>query len=188
MKAFHFLLGVILFVLLLGAGLFALSTAFQGVDAWALLLDELKTRQVEAIFVSVGLLLLVLLYALTAFRLPERQQYLAYDIEGGGSVSISLKAVQDFLSRLSGEFAAVHQLDPALRIRNGAVEVQMDVKVKSGAQIPELCRMLQERVRSTLREKVGISDVRDVRVRVQEIVGGPAAETSSGEVRPDHFT
>lgn len=187
MKAFHALLGTLLFVALMASGLFLLSTALQGSDAWGLLLDELKRRHVEGIFACVGLVLLVLLFALTAFRLPEKERYLAYDIEGS-TVSISLKAVQDFLSRLAGEFAAVERLEPTLRMRQGAVDVQLDVKIRSGAQIPELCRMLQERARATLREKVGLSDVREVRVRVQEIVGATGGETQPGDVRPETFT
>jgi uncharacterized alkaline shock family protein YloU len=187
MKAFHLLLGGLLLVALLGLGLFVLSSAFQGPEAWTLLLEELRTRQVEAIFTSLALVLAILLFALTSFRLPEKQRYLAYDIEGG-NVSVSLKAVQDFLSRLSGEFAAVQILEPTVRARPGRVDVQLDVKVKAGAQIPELCRMLQDRARVILREKVGISEVAEVRVRVQEIVGGTSADTASGEARPESFT
>lgn len=187
MKAFHVLLGLLLFVALMGLGLFVLSSAFQGAEAWALLLDELKARQVEVVFVSMGLTLLVLLFALTGLKLPEKQRYLAYDIEGG-NVSVSLKAVQDFLARLAGEFAAVQVLEPSVRARPGGVDVQLDVKVKAGAQIPELCRMLQERSRVVLREKVGLSEVGEVRVRVQEIVGGTAADTATAEPRPESFS
>ena len=43
--------------------------------------------------------------------------------------------------------------------------------------------MLQEAARNCLNDNVGISDVREVRVRVQEIVGQPtsATATSSGD-------
>jgi len=188
MKALHYLLGTLLFLAAMAAGLGLLAMAFQGEDTWRQLLVELEGRRVEAILISVGLVLAVLLFALTALRLPDKSQYLAYDIEGG-TVSISLKAVENFLARLADEFAALESLEPELRARNGALEVQMDVKIKAGAQIPELCRMLQERARATIREKVGISDVRDVRVRVQEITSGtPSTETSSGDVRPESFS
>ena len=187
MKIFHYLLGLILFLALMAAGLGLLSTAFQGDEVWQRLVQDLSARRVEAILVGVALVFLVLLYTLTALRLPEASQYLAYDIEGG-NVSVSLKAVQDFLARLSGEFAAVQALEPAVKARPGAVDVQLDVKVKAGAQIPELCRMLQERARVILREKVGISEVGEVRVRVQEIVGGTQTDTVPGEARPESFS
>jgi uncharacterized alkaline shock family protein YloU len=187
MKIFHVLLGVLLFLVLLAAGLGVLSMAFQGEEAWQQLVRELDGRRVEAILIGIGLVFAVLLYALTALRLPDKAQYLAYDIEGG-TVSISLKAVENFVSQLANEFAAVDSLEPTLRARNGTLDVQLDVKVKAGAQIPELCRMLQERARSTIREKVGISEVREVRVRVQEITGTIASgETQPGEIRPESY-
>lgn len=188
MKTLHFILGLILFLVLVAAGLGTLSMAFQGDEAWKQLLLELEGRRVEAILVGLGLVIMVLLFALTALRLPDASQYLAYDIEGG-TVSISLKAVENFLARLAGEFAAVESLEPTLRAKKGAIQVQLDVKVKSGAQIPELCRMLQDRARSTIREKVGISDVQEVRVRVQEITGATVSgDTTHGDLRPESFS
>ena len=188
MKSLHILLGVVLFLVLLASGLGLLSMAFQGDEAWKQLVSELEGRRVEAILISIGLVLTVLLYALTAIRMPESSQYLAYDIEGG-TVSISLKAVENFLARMSDEFAAVESLEPTLKAGKGNLQVQLDVKVKAGAQIPELCRMLQERARATIRDKVGISDVQEVRVRVQEIIGTTASsETNHGDVRPESFS
>lgn len=186
MKTLHFLIGVLLFVALLAACFFVLSTAFKGEESWAAFLEMAKGYAFYAVFGSMLLALVLVLYVLTSFRLPEKGQYIAYDIEGS-AVSISLRAVQDFVARLAGEFAAVDELKPTLRVHNGSVDVQLDVKIRSGAQIPELCRMLQERARATLRDKVGLSDVREVRVRVQEIVGEASGETSSGE-KSETFT
>ncbi len=188
MKTLHFLLGFLLFLVLMLSGLGVLAVAFQGQDAWVNLLQQVEGRRVEAILACLGLIFAVLLFALTALRVSDQSKYLAYDIEGG-TVSISLKAVENFLERLAGEFAAVEDLEPSIRARKGVLDVQLDVKVKAGAQIPELCRMLQERARTTIREKVGISDIQEVRVRVQEITGPvSSSETTHGEIRPESFS
>jgi hypothetical protein len=143
---------------------------------------------VEAILIGMGLVFTVLLYALTAMRMPESSQYLAYDIEGGHRQH-QPEGGRKFPGPHGGEFAAVEALEPTLRAGKGALQVQLDVKVKAGAQIPELCRMLQERARATIRDKVGISDVQEVRVRVQEITGTTASsETNHGDVRPESFS
>ncbi len=186
MKTIHVLIGVILFAVLLATSLYLLSRVFMGEAAWIAFIDLLRGARILVAAGSLALALLLVLYALTSFKLPEKSHYIAYDIEGS-AVSISLRAVQDFLTRLAGEFAAVEELKPSLSVQGGAVDVQLDVKVRAGAQIPELCRMLQERARSTLREKVGLSDVKEVRVRVQEIVGEVPSETASGE-RPETFS
>lgn len=187
MKAIHLIVGFLLFAALIAGGLFLLATAFQGDEPWTLLVDSLQERRIEAILITIVALFGVLLYALTSFRLPEKDQYLAYDVEGG-TVSISLAAVQNFVARIADEFASVGKLEPTLKAKNGAIDVTLDVVIKSGSQIPELCKMLQDRTRQIIREKVGVSEVSDVRVRVKEITGGTAQETTSGEARPESFT
>lgn len=188
MKTLHYLIGALLFVALLAASVFLLWQVFQGDAAWKAFLDRLAQQRLAVAAASLAVGLTVVLFALTSFAPQPRRQYIAYDIEGGGAVSISVRAVQDFLSRLKNEFAAVEDLKASLNPQAGAVDVQLDVKLRAGAQIPELCRMLQERTRATLRDKVGLSDIREVRVRVQEIVGEPTrSETHSGD-RVEAFT
>lgn len=170
MKTFHLIIGVILFLILATGSIFLLVGALQESGAWSAWVERWIT--IQHIHVAMGggvIICLLVLYALTGINVPGKVQYLAYDNEGG-AVSISLNAVEAFLARLSGEFAAVVSLQPRLRLIVNQVDVQLDIKVKSGSQIPELCKMLQEAARTTLREKVGISDIREVRVRVQEIV------------------
>jgi uncharacterized alkaline shock family protein YloU len=186
MKLAHIFIGVILVAIGLVVSVFVLSAAFQGGTPWTDLVLDLSERRKEAAVAGLGLILLLVAYVLTAIRMPERVQYLAYDIEGG-TVSISLKAIQDFLARIRDEFASVSELQPNLKAVNGAIDVQLDVKVKSGAQIPELCRMLQDRARACIREKVGISDVREVRVRVQEIVVSTDSDGTTADVKPEAF-
>ncbi|MCS6771015.1 MAG: alkaline shock response membrane anchor protein AmaP [Kiritimatiellae bacterium] len=175
MKVIHILIGLILFAVLFAASIFVLARVFEGAEAWLAFVESLKQARISAAAAGLGLALLLVLYVVTAIPLPRKAQYIAYDIEGS-SVSISLRAVEDFLGRLAQEFASIDDLKSTLSVRNGTVDVQMDVKVKAGAQIPELCRMLQERARTVLREKVGLSDIGEVRVRVQEITDKPAPE------------
>lgn len=188
MKTIHIITGLLLFLVIFGFSLFLISIALQGDPLWSHYLELVRSRKLEAVFIGMGLLFTLVIYGLSAFKPAEKIQYLAYDIEGGGSVSISLLAVQDFVAKLADEFAAVVSLNPALKAVNGGLDVQLDVKVKAGSQIPELCRMLQDRTRECIKEKVGISDIREVRVRVQEIVGEPkAAETTYSESKNDSF-
>jgi uncharacterized alkaline shock family protein YloU len=184
MKPLRYVSGFILLALALAGLLFILSQVLRGDAAWAALLDVLRVRKLEVLFGCLAGIFLIAIYALAGIRARDPVKYLSYDIEGGGSVSISLKAMQEFIARLTDEFAQVVSLEPDLKPVNGGVDVQLDVKVKAGAQIPELCRMLQDRTRECIKQNVGLSEVREVRVRVQEIVvGSPAADTVSPESR-----
>jgi uncharacterized alkaline shock family protein YloU len=170
MKTFHLIIGAVLFLTLAAGSVLLLNGALRGDEEWNAWVDMwVKSNHMYSAMGAGIIILLILLYVLTGLNVPGKVQYLAYDNEGG-AVSISLKAVEGFLARLSSDFAAVAALQPKLRLIVNQVDVQLDIKVKAGAQIPELCKMLQEAARTTLREKVGITDIREVRVRVGEIV------------------
>lgn len=190
MKTFHLIIGAILFLALASGSVLLLAGAFRGGDEWNVWVDMwIKSNHLPAATGAGVIIMLILLYVLTGLNVPGKIQYLAYDSEGG-AVSISLKAVEGFLARIANDFAAVVALQPKLRLIVNQVDVQLDIKVKAGAQIPELCKMLQEAARTTLREKVGITDIREVRVRVGEIVVpqplGKAGATEHGG-RPPAF-
>ena len=127
-------------------------------------------------------LLLIALYILTGIRRRKSEQSITFETEGG-SVSISMKAIRDFLARVGDEFAAVLSLDPAIRVVSGSVEVDLNLRVKAGTQIPELCKMLQDRIRESIKDNLGLTDVRAVRINVREIVAPPPEKKQ--EKKPD---
>ena len=180
MKFLHYLFGTVLFISLLLLGGYVIYAA---VDAalWKQTLDMLIQQRVLAIGAGAALLLLVVIYLLSGCcRRKKSAEFLSFENESG-AVSISMSAISDFLGRIGNEFAAVLSMEPSIRAVSGAVEVTLDVKVKAGAQIPELCRMLQERVKESITANLGLSDIKGVRVNVQEIVASPASQTSKGD-------
>lgn len=122
-------------------------------------------------FVAGGaLLLLVLLFWMTSIGSGSREQFLSFDTEGG-SVNIRVKAVNEFLKRLADEFADILDLRADIAAsRDGRIEVQLDIDVKSGTKIQQLSQVLQQRVRESMREGLGIAEVTSVRVNVNEII------------------
>ena len=90
-------------------------------------------------------------------------------------MSVSASAVQAYLNGLKGEFAAVVALKTQLQVVRGALEVGLVVGVKDGTQIPELCKLMQTRVRELLEEHLGTCDLGGVSVEVNEIRSRKAA-------------
>ena len=132
-------------------------------------------------WVLAGVGLLVWLALFLATGLPrKRKQYVTFDNENG-RVSVDLEAVQKYLNGLKGEFAALTWLKSALRVRKGALQVGLVVGVKSGTQIPELCKMLQKRVQEILQEPLGTCDWEGVGVEVHEIRSRGAGNAEFGE-------
>ena len=53
--------------------------------------------------------------------------------------------------------------------RRELIDIVVDLRVKAGPQLHEVCEVLQRRVRETMSSGLGIADVRRVEVSVKEI-------------------
>lgn len=174
MKIIHFLLGLAMYAALVVAGL-ALVVSMQypdfiqiaqgavhGLPAW---------MRVAA---GVGLLVYVFAYLLTGLSWGKKGSFITFE-NANGTVSVSAPAVQAYLNGLKGEFAAVVALKTRLQVVRGALQVGLVVGVKDGTQIPELCKLMQARVRELLEEHLGTCDLGGVSVEVNEIRSRKAA-------------
>ena len=90
-----------------------------------------------------------------------------------GSVGISTKAIQDFIERVGREFAAVKSIDSKLSQGKGSMNIVVGVRVLSGNKIPELSQVLQQRIRESVRESLGLEGIGTITVQVKEIIGAP---------------
>ena len=183
MKFLRVLFGLMLLLAIAGGGGYLI---YVGSDqtAWSRMLVQLDSYRIFGIGCGIALILLAMLFILTGVRRQEREQFLTFDNEKG-AVSISMKAIRDFLAGVGDEFAAILSLQPSLRASSNGLEVELDVRVRAGTQIPELCRMLQDRVKENIMSNLGISDIRGIRVSVHEIVTTPVAAAPKQEERPD---
>lgn len=91
-----------------------------------------------------------------------------------GSVGISTQAIQDFIERVGKEFAAIKHIESDLKQDKGGLDIAIRVKVVSGNKIPELSQVLQQRVRESVRESLGLEEIRNITIQVAEIVGEPS--------------
>jgi len=118
----------------------------------------------------------VILGWLTRF-FGKKEKFIDFKSEDG-DVGISTKAIKDFIERVGKEFAAVKSIDSQLIHNKGGVDIAISVKVVSGNKIPELTQVLQQRVRESVRESLGIEGIGNITVKVSEIVGEPAKHAS----------
>jgi len=169
MKAIRVLSGFALFSLVIALAGALVYAAVPG-KPWQVVFDSVAVSRWIGFETGVVLLLLAIIYLLSGFRRRGgTDQFISFEGEGG-TVCISMKAVRGFLSRIGDEFAAVLSLEPVISSSSGSMQVELDLRVKSGTQIPELCRLLQERVREKIRENLGITEIKNVKINVREIV------------------
>lgn len=172
MKFLHYLVCTVLSVGLLLLGWF-LTADFFGVEYP--FGEFLFSAPAGRLALGVFFIIAVAAYWLTSFSPSKagiKDRYLSFESDGG-TVSVSVRAVNDFLTRLGREFAGIVNLRSDIIGSSGhAVGIRLDLTVKSGTKIQELAQLLQQRVRDSLRESLGISDVAEVKISVTEIVAG----------------
>ncbi len=171
-KFFHVLSGLViwfLFAALGGALIYANGLRVEVGILGAFYLDE---RWYEAMGAGGIMVLLSLLYLVTFGPRRPKMRYISFD-SGNGSVSISVNAVRDYIRKLSGEFSSVVSIDPKIRAEKDSISLDLHVNLVAGVRIPELSQVLQNRVRESLRAGLGINEVKEVKVLVQEITGEP---------------
>lgn len=171
-RAVHIVIGIVLLTFLIGQGALLIHMGFSQ-EYWTACIDMLQRERGWGVLAGVAILALVVVYLGTAFnRQPQGEQYLAFKHDGD-TVSILLRAVSEFIAKIGEEFAAIVSLKPTLHPRGKSIDIDLDLRVKAGTQIPELCQLLQERVRESVRVNMGLADIKRIRVHVKDIVGDP---------------
>jgi uncharacterized alkaline shock family protein YloU len=181
MKILHIILAVILFVALAAVAAALLALGIWGVPPQ---LADFCPRDILAgnwrgILAGSLAIAFLLLYALSAILARRtRRQVITFENDDG-RVTVDTEAVRSYLGGLQAEFAGSNWVKPTVDVRQGALAIRLDLGVKPGTQIPELCRLMQERVKEILREHLGTCDLAGIEMNVHEING--ARRTSSSD-------
>jgi len=155
------------FVLALGVGLVVLS--FHG-WAWRGLFVRIAEWQWTGLFAGVLVFVVGLLWMLGEDGVARRNRFLAFRNEGG-AVNISTAAISEYLAKLAPSFPSIVQMQAEVQPVRRKIDIVVDIRIKAGPQLHEICEVLQKRVRESMETGLGIKDVRHVIVRVKEISG-----------------
>lgn len=165
----HRLARMLIVLLMLSCGLYVLS---MGVSAsrWDFFMENTAAGRSTGVAIGLGTVCLTVVYMLSGFRgRKRRERYLSFDNEGG-TVSISTEAISDYVKKLSPEFPSIVSLNvDVVPVRN-SVDLLVGVRIRAGSQVHEVCELLQQRVRESMINGLGVSQVRRIEVSVREIV------------------
>lgn len=171
-KFLHALTGILVFLTpVVWGGLLIYGNAFDNAFRDSIL-DFIQNSPVYGTGLGMVLILMVLVYLGTWGASRPASRFISFDSENG-SVSISVNAVRDFVRKIGDEFSAVVSMDPRIRPEKDLISIHLNVEIQTGTRIPELSQMLQDRVRESIRDGLGIVEVREIKVKVQKIVGVP---------------
>ena len=87
-----------------------------------------------------------------------------------GEVSISIRAIEDFVGRIGRDFSEVKNLDPSINARRYGVQIMLKVELWSGPNIPKLTERIQNVIKNQVQNILGIEIVQSVTLSVSQIV------------------
>lgn len=166
MRFWHSIISILLVTLMLVIGLAGMANFFAPV--WEVTSNTIEMGRLVLVLSGAAIWGLALFYVITGRKRKRDPRYLSFDNEGG-SVSISTDAISDYITKLTPEFPSIVSMKPKVVPARNQLDVVIKLKVKAGSQISEVCELLQQRVRESMAGGLGIEDVRQVRVSVDEI-------------------
>ena len=166
MKVLHRFVGSVTAVLVVLVAVLLLAGAATD-QGWNEVTGIVARNRLAGGCAAVGMLCLLAVYGLSIPR-RRRNKILSFRNDDG-TVSMSTAAISDYICKLQAEFPSIVRMEPVVVPRRGTVDVTVEVRVKAGPQIHEICEVLQRRVRETMINGLGIAEIRRVEVRVNEI-------------------
>lgn len=176
MKILHAILSIVL----LGVALAGSACLFYGVVTGESLVAYALTGPAARLAAGSGLVFVSVVFVFTALPAARGERFISF-ANDGGTVRINVKAVTDFLARCARGFSGVERVGAEVISMRTPVSVLLDVHVRSGINVPETCKMLQQHVRTSLAENLGIADIGAIQVNVTEILdpeSSPIAKNS----------
>jgi uncharacterized alkaline shock family protein YloU len=173
MKVLHSIFSLILVIQAAFFGLMLLLIGYARDEGW-LWMYTLAEQQGGLVQGCAGAALLICagLWMLTGLS-RRRCNKVTYEMNGG-TVSIRMDAIRDFLTRVGQDIPQVSSVRPVVRQNNGVVSVVMEIRIRAGSSVPEITRALQERTRHSLSGDLGLSRSEPVQVVVTGITGDPS--------------
>jgi len=168
MKLLHRIAGLCVFMALMFLGL-ALVVLAAWPGRWDLLADALADGRLWGLLAGVALICLAMIFALSGIPAKNAEKFLTFDGENG-VVSLSTTAIEDYITKLNEEFPTITRMRSQVIPGKRSIDVVVNVRIKAGPDIHQVCDVLQRRIRESLTSGLGVTDIRRVEVSVREIV------------------
>ncbi len=120
--------------------------------------------------IAIAIIALLFAYIYIKSRMSRQEPSIAFD-NPDGEVSISLRAIEDFVGRIGRDFSEVKNLEPSIIAKRDGVEIVLKGELWSGSNIPKLTERIQNLVKSQVQNILGIENVHSVTLSVSKIVG-----------------
>lgn len=179
------ILYMLVFVL---AGLMVLLFSW-GIVPVELCSDFLGKMSFDVLHQSIGSFI-ALFFILTGFLVPinvsrklRNKRVVAFK-NPDGEVTISLSAIEEYIKRVATNISEIENVRSKVAMGKRGININSDVTITSGANIPEITEIIQSQVRQRLQNMLGVEERINVKMHVRKIGKSPADEDSEARQVP----
>lgn len=119
------------------------------------------------VFVLFGLLFLSI-----RIKAGRSERNISFD-NPEGEVTISIKAIEDFVKRVGQEFSQVIEMTPAIMAVRDGIKVKVKASLVAGSNVPRLAESIQHTIKSRMQNILGIENITMVEVNVSKLITKP---------------
>ena len=132
-------------------------------------LDRLDRNSffIGAVIVSVILLLSAFIFLILGMKRGKDKKYVSRSTNNG-EVRISFVTIKNLVTNVAGSFNVLKNIDVSILNDSENISIAIKSHVLPGVSIPDLIDQVQEKVKISVEESMGIS-VNDVKVYIEDI-------------------
>jgi uncharacterized alkaline shock family protein YloU len=136
-----------------------------------LILSYIEAPENKVMFIQLGVLIwivaLIIIYS--SYVLSQEEKELLFR-NAYGDVRVTKKAIEDFVNRMCIQEPNIRRSKPKIVIKKKYVRVSLNVALTSDIPISQATSELQVKVKESLETGIGISNVKMVTIKVDEII------------------
>lgn len=100
-----------------------------------------------------------------------------------GEVTISIKAIEDFVKRVGQEFSQIVDMSSQIVPVHGGLKVKVKVSLLAGSNVPQITENIQHVIKSRVQNILGIESILGIEVNVSKIIPGTGSEEETISTR-----
>lgn len=158
----------ILIMWIVGTEVILIATGWSSI---ALLDQYLKLPNANIIMAGIGcgLWILGLLILYVTAKISQQEKGIIHKTPHG-EIKVAKKAIEDFIKRVGSEEPFIRTIKPKLVIKKKGVKVTLLVTLWAEIPTNEATANLQVRIKEVLENIIGVSNIRDIKVVVEEVI------------------
>lgn len=132
------------------------------------------------ILTGLVLILIGLLFLAIRYKAGKGERSISFD-NPEGEVTISIKAIEDFVKRVGQEFSQVIEMTPAILAAKDGIKIRVKTALVAGSNIPRLAESIQHTIKTRMQNILGIENITMVEVNVSKLITKPGVTEETAQ-------